>query len=321
MYYRTGQEYVDYSGYDQNNPLLAEMIKRKGATDETSLKAYGTIGGQIGGAAACAALGAAAASPFCATIGGYIGGWLAEQIPIAKGTSYKEAIQQQWATDLGPWNAGANKEIQSVLAYLAYRDSVITRANKNGQGSKETIAKRLADSGIPGAPVSNRWKPNQARWLAYECSKEWAKKHENDEEAKAGVSLGIAKSGFDYWMLKNWISGPAAPGKDPIDWGLVGHDYFVAKVKPKDSWSNKPFCEMVAAEKGVLPKSYVNPAYKQFLVATPADYPRNVVAPYLAKLRWIENEIVGANKKSSGAGPAIAIAGLGVLGLIALVKR
>ena len=114
--------------YSADDPLSKEIIARKGDTSEASLAAYGKIAGAMGGAGVCVAFGAAAAAPACGIIGGLVVGWIASQIPVAKGSDITNAVVELWKTWQGPNLKWSTRAMLGVKAYYVMRDTAIDQA-------------------------------------------------------------------------------------------------------------------------------------------------------------------------------------------------
>lgn len=225
-----------YTGYDKikENELAKEIIARRGAIDEESLKAYGKVGGTIAGAGLCAGAGPAA-SVGCGIIGGIIGEWIGSKIPVAHGSTMEDLVVDTMSSVSNKGKVSA-RAIYSVRAYLTMRDLAITKGLATDAS--------LTAAGCPPAPVNARWKPSSKRHLSAQSSyadaliqlgqsSAWKK------ECDAAKSIGVVNSKFtcqDYLYAvyyNGWI-GPVAAAGEPIDWSAVGQDeYAFQKIKLK----------------------------------------------------------------------------------------
>lgn len=266
-------------------PLEKEVIKRKGATDESSFKAYGQVTGTIGGAALCVATGVGAAVAVgCGVlggiIGGIIGGVLGKQIKILTGKTDEEKIASYWNSAVGEAKE-AGRGILAVKAYLTMRDYALSLGYSEAE---------LVKSGLPPAPVSSRWKPSAARWeqakqnYAY-VQQAAAKGGQKSNDCSIAKSLGITSdelSCADFLYMTFWrgARGPVAAPSDPIDWYAVGRDEVtVQKGGPAGAPGGIPggICDNAfpTLKKGAWLDTNVN---------CPSTKPSDVVRPFIAQI-------------------------------------
>jgi hypothetical protein len=240
-----------YTGYDklEDNELVKEIISRRGAVDEESLKAYGKVGGTVAGAALCAATGVGAAVAVgCGIVGGIIGEWVASKIPVAHGSTMEDLVSDTINKMIKPRAKKSTAAILSVKAYLTMRDLAITKGLATDAS--------LTAAGCPPAPVDKRWAPNAQRYSRAKSnysdvlvklaqSSAWKK------ECAAAKNIKVVNSKFTcqdylYAVYYDGYLGPVAPASDPIDWYAVGRDevafHFFKYTKDCDSWiSSTPF--------------------------------------------------------------------------------
>ncbi len=238
----------EYTGYN-TGPVGAEIVRRGGATDSSSLKAYAAAGAGAGGAALCTAYGAAAAAPLCASIASTVVGTL---LSVGKATAGPGcySIAHYWNNNALPRVRAAAEGQLAIRSYLAMRDQAIDEAAKAG-ADKKWADKWLSEHGIPGAPIIPEWSPRQDLYETYKAMAIWSEHPVGaDPVAKAqGYTHG---SGINR-CATNYLSGqscgpsaqsvadqlgrkcpeflltayhypfgsPAAPG-EPINWAMVG---------------------------------------------------------------------------------------------------
>jgi len=218
-----------YTGYDKikDNALAKEIIGRRGAVDEESLKAYGKVGGTIAGAGLCAATGVGATVAVgCGIIGGIIGEWIASKIPVAHGSTMEDLVGDTINNFIKPKAKLSANGMYAVRAYLTMRDLAITKGLATDAS--------LTAAGIPPAPVDPRWAPNAQRYSRAKSNYsdvlvQLAQSSAWQKECKAAKNIKAVNSKFscqDYLYAvyyEGYIGPVAAPG-EPIDWYAVGRD-------------------------------------------------------------------------------------------------
>ena len=284
-----------YTGYDKytDNALTKEIISRRGAVDEESLKAYGKVGGTIAGAGLCAATGVGTAVAVgCGVIGGIIGEWIASKIPVAHGSSMPDLVADTINSVVKPKAKKSAKAILSVRSYLTMRDLAITKGLATDAS--------LTAAGCPPAPVDKRWLPNAQRFsraksnysdvlVKLSQSPTWQK------ECAAAKSIGAVNAKFTcqdylYAVYYDGYIGPVAPASDPIDWYAVGRDeiafnYF-KYTKDCNAWISSTPSIAVALDPGLT---------------CPSNSPTTIAQAYLTKL----NQVVKWPKQGNPLLPGI----------------
>jgi len=207
---------MGYTGLDSgsDDPLAAEVLRRGGALDRESLSAYGEVLGTMGGAAACASFGAAPAAPLCGKLGGMVGRYIVENVPIARGSTMQDLI----ADTVPMLRRGRAQQLDRVLSlrsYLTLRDAVISElAELRGPGGVEWADRELSARGVPSSDELGM-APD------YETHREYvtADLDRCTKESSAAVKMGVAASCGEY---NHWLRGyhvpPIAPGQGAIDW-------------------------------------------------------------------------------------------------------
>jgi len=302
-----------YTGYDklENNALTKEVIARRGAIDEESLKAYGKVGGTIAGAGLCAAAGPAVAVG-CGIIGGIIGEWIGSKIPVAHGSTMEDLVVDTMSS-VGAKAKVSARAIYSVRAYLTMRDLAITK----GLASDAS----LTAAGCPPAPVNSRWAPRQVRYLeskeSYDAAGEQTLTPTSIKECGAAKNIGVVNSKFtctdyNYAVYYNGYIGPVAAPGEPIDWSAVGQDEIAfQKFKLKKDCeyfirgapTNEPQLSCPTNAPTTLAKAYMDK-----LNAT-VKWPKGNLVPGVPDL---SDQLFGGSSSSSGSGtsPVVVVGGL-----------
>jgi hypothetical protein len=216
-----------YTGLDQyQNPLTEEIIKRDGALDKESLKAYGKIGGTLAGAGACTALGVTApVAGGCGYIGGLIGEYLASLVPYAAGSTPADLETENWKQYAKPYLQIVQKTTLAGISYLTLRDALITQS----AAPKEWADKWLTDHGLPGAPLQERWLPRADRWSLHS---KWLTglitPADFDGVCGGAKDAGIGMPCRDWYFLTRGGCPPVSKPGDMIDWGLLAAEAFWA---------------------------------------------------------------------------------------------
>lgn len=306
-----------YTGMDKKNDALTqEIIARRGATDSESLEKYGQIAGAIGAGAACASF--VVTAPLaggCAIVGGIIGGWIGKHIPVAKGSTIYDFIDDKWNNYVAPHAKLSARAMLKVKAYLTMRDLAIT------QGKTDAW---LTSQGLPGAPVDPRWAPSAKRYAAAKAYAEGPPIKTEECDAAAEMGIISASSGITcrtYYWLSNYLGnrGPVAAPGDPIDWWAVGRDEIAyyhlkknGKCIPADLWYYSGD-----------DTNYDTMWVRNDPADCPKDYPSAVADAYLVKLKSIvEYKPIGyvprpSGKRGAGPGPVLVVGGLAAAAALA----
>ena len=299
-----------YSGMDKaTNPLTREIIERKGGMSSADLKAYGEVGGAIGGAAACSAFVVTApVAGGCAILGGIIGGFIGKSIPVAKGSTMEDLVSETWNDFTAPRAKRAAKGILAVKSYLTLRDLAIS------QGASDVA---LTEAGLPPAPVFSKFAPSAERYAAALAYEKFELTKTALDECAVAKKLGIVNEKLtckDYvWLTYfNGNFGPIAKPGEPIDWFAVG------RMENASSWFQS---------KGDCPAGFFN----VFDPKTPSnmhgedpqcltELPSKAMEPLIEKLKsQIDfKNIAAAGSGGGGGGSSIAPLAIGA-GIVALV--
>lgn len=305
----------------KDNALTKEIIKRRGAIDEASLKAYGTIAGTIAGAALCAPLGPVAAVG-CGIMGGIIGGAIGKLIPVAHGSTLGDLVAEEWNNYTVPQTKLAAKGVLSIVAYLTMREEAV----KAGYSDSSLTAK-----GLPGAPLFDRWKPSQGRYQvakSFETGnlQTWCNQApgciQTSNYCGAAGDIGLLSSAFpcrDFiWAyFYQGRFGPVGAPSDPIDLWAVGRDevayYHLQKNKNK-GYTGAQACSGYMAGWRMIGAKGTNYFYDDGdKYACPTKPPTQVAKELLDKLEQVTG--IGpppASAGSSGGGTAVVVGGIAV---------
>jgi hypothetical protein len=238
-------------------PMGKQIVARGGSTDGSSMQVYAQTAGQIGGAAICAATGAGvAASAICAQVGGAIVKIIAGKIgsPATAGAAY--TLYDIWKTQIVPAARIAQEGSLAIRAYLTMRDQLIDNLAQQLKPlqdlsvSRTWADSRLAQLGLPGAPVMGSWAPRADLWQAYKDNAVWSKNpigapptwnsslatplypkanfcstgsiwgYESPSMNQLSASVGLTCA--DLLLLWLYPMGAPSPPGEPIDWAMVG---------------------------------------------------------------------------------------------------
>lgn len=237
-------------------PMGKQIVARGGSTDGSSMQVYAQTAGQIGGAAICAASGAGvAASAICAQVGGAIVKLIAGKIgsPATAGAAY--GLYDLWKIIVSQARIAQEGSL-AIRAYLTMRDQLIDslaqqlKPLQNLATSRSWADNRLAQLGLPGAPVLGGWAPRADLWQAYKDNAVWSKNpigapptwnsslptplHSKTNFCSTGSIWGngspsmnqlatkVGLSCADLLLLWLYPMGAPTPPGEPIDWSLVG---------------------------------------------------------------------------------------------------
>lgn len=310
------------------------MESRDFGTSKEDLQAYAEIGGAVGGAAACTALGAPAAAPLCATVGGFIAkaitGFVVdlfddeEEAERAK----QEARYQEWK------------------AYLKWVEATRRRASDSIVASLQTYLRgnwsRVRNAVVPGSGGwgTEHFTDTFANWIQPNGVLDFSKPRETpaDENGLVGGTVAIAfvdSSGetttvmFTDEIRQAFLS--AASWVYPA-WSKASEDLSAALL----TWApGSPKCPGVFDDKIQAKhrecREHIETALKTFLDATVAAQIQTLAA--WAQVTAVEAQggdtarltisralrLPDQAEETSGGG--IVLAALGVAGLIFLTSR
>lgn len=198
--------------------LEAELAARDYAVDDAALDAYVERLGQMGGAAACVAIGAAPAAPLCSYLGGEIAKAIKAAVPIAKGSTFDDMIADTWAVVSAKAKA-SHRRLAAVRAYLARRDAVLEGIP---QAARLAASAELAARGAHDVP--ELWRPTKKNWQAWLDFAQAANAGEPAkkiaEAKRAQQILGVPWPTYHLLVYSPWTAPVGQPG-ERVDWSAV----------------------------------------------------------------------------------------------------